>query len=96
MTFENIEDNCENNDNNLPNIMMTESSFSNNSRAPSIYNNLPTFQQDYMFFNLIKEHRESFVRLTEIKIYFDYKQYAVHKKDNSLMTSNFSKLYSNK
>ena len=27
--------------------------------------------QDYVFFDLIKEHKSNFIRLTEVKIYFD-------------------------
>ena len=83
MTFENIDN--EEETNRLPEIMLTEgSSFAYNShKAPSQYEN--SEQKDYIFFDLIKDNVENFVRLTGIKIFYDYKQFTVERKDNSIL-----------
>lgn len=56
--------------------------------------NFDFVSNEYIFFDLIKANRENFIRLTEIKIYYDMETILIEKKAYQKMFGNLPQDYS--
>lgn len=85
LIFKNLE--ADEDDDMRPSIMTTESKFDMNGTMNN--SNKGQNNNDFIFFDFIKKFRDNFVRLTEIKIYYEYKPINTNKHEKIDYKGNF-------